>query len=310
LHLPSPAYYDGSAWQPARFNFCAHSIPNQKGMGEDGLTTLFHEGGHAAHFANISAGGVSYSMAPSAHGYTETQSMFLDRVLDDADWLTHYAHMPMELIERSLRTHQPFEATVARRVLPICYFERALYQLPDSELTTDNVIALARKIEKELWFLNGATKPILSATHPQDNPCMAHGYLLAQMAVHQSREYFFQKYGHIMDNPQIGPELSAAYWQHGNAKPFYTMVRDMTGKDFSADAFVAEVTTSVDDAIAKAQAQVARLTDIPQSTSSDLDAHVRVIHGKETIAEFSNGTFEAANQQFKSWVRVHYPKGE
>lgn len=308
MHLPYPAHDASGTWQPARINFCAHAIPNEVGMGEHALNTLFHEGGHAAHFANIAEGDFTYSMSPMAHGCTETQSMFCDRMLDDADWLTRYANMPMSLIERSIELEQQFSATVARRILPISYFERALYELPDSELTTENVIELAHKTERDIWFLTGATKPILSATHPQDNPCMAHGYLLALMAVHQTREYFQEKYGHILDNPNVGRELSEAYWEHGNAKPFYEMVQDLTGKPFSADALVREVTKSEEDAFAEAKSKVARLPEIPEPNTTDLDAHIHLIHGAETIAEFSNGSFEAANQQFKAWVRKNYPK--
>jgi len=43
---------DGT-WVPAKANFTSLATPNEVGSGHTALTTLLHEGGHAAHFANI-----------------------------------------------------------------------------------------------------------------------------------------------------------------------------------------------------------------------------------------------------------------
>lgn len=50
-------------------------------------------GGHAAHFANIDQGSPLFSQerAPTSVAYAETQSMFLDALVGDADWLAKYA---------------------------------------------------------------------------------------------------------------------------------------------------------------------------------------------------------------------------
>jgi hypothetical protein len=44
------------------------------------------------------------------------------------------------------------------------------------------------------------------------------------------------------------------------------------------------------------------------SSGTDLKAVVKVIHGNEDIAKFSNGDFSSANEAFKNWVVAHYPK--
>jgi oligoendopeptidase F len=51
--------------------------------GKTGLTTLLHEGGHAAHFANIVQPSPLFSQerAPTSIAYAENQSMFLDRYI-------------------------------------------------------------------------------------------------------------------------------------------------------------------------------------------------------------------------------------
>ncbi|MDP4199536.1 MAG: M3 family metallopeptidase [Bacteroidota bacterium] len=315
MHAPVPSFFDGQAWNAARINFCSHATPNQVGAGERGLQVLFHEGGHAAHYSNVTQPSPVFSMYPAPHSYPETQSMFLDRILHDADWLTRYAKslsgetMPLDLIERGIRMEQPFEAVVIRRIPMVSYFEKAMYEMPEAELTRENILKLARDTEQRLMLINAGTMPMLSITHPLDTPAYTHGYLLAEMAVHQTREYFLSKYGYIVDNPKVGPELAKAYWEPGNAKAFFDMVNDLTGGPFSAEALIREVTRSVEDTIAKAKQDVEWLPTIPEFTGEpNLDAHVRVMHGTETICEFENGTFDGANDKFKMWIRKNYPR--
>jgi hypothetical protein len=54
LLLSQPAWRksDGS-WVPAHANFTSLATPDQLGSGKTALETLLHEGGHAAHFANV-----------------------------------------------------------------------------------------------------------------------------------------------------------------------------------------------------------------------------------------------------------------
>lgn len=49
---PAWRHPDGK-WQPAYANFTSLATPNQLGSGKTALETLLHEGGHAAHFANV-----------------------------------------------------------------------------------------------------------------------------------------------------------------------------------------------------------------------------------------------------------------
>ena len=58
------------------------------------------------------------------------------------------------------------------------------------------------------------------------------------MSVHQTREYFKNKYGYIVDNPNVGPDITSAYWVHGNSRPFLDLVKDLTGKELSGDAWI------------------------------------------------------------------------
>jgi hypothetical protein len=56
---------DGN-WQPAYANFTSLATPNQLGSGKTALETLLHEGGHAAHFANVSSAVLCSAFLPQA----------------------------------------------------------------------------------------------------------------------------------------------------------------------------------------------------------------------------------------------------
>lgn len=88
-HWPQPAWVkpDGS-FQPSTTHFTSLADPSAVGSGLTGLTTLMHEAGHAAHFANIEMPSPLFSQerSPTSVAYAELQSMFLDSLVDDADW--------------------------------------------------------------------------------------------------------------------------------------------------------------------------------------------------------------------------------
>lgn len=320
MHGPNPAWYNRGQWMPAKINFTANAIPNHVGGGFRALETLFHEGGHAAHFSNIQMNAPCFAQefAPTSVAYAETQSMFCDSILSDADWRVRYTRnatgesMPMDLIEELIAKDQPFKSMLIRGMLTVCYVEKQLYEMKDSELSEENVLNMIRDTERRMQFLDSGSRPILAVPHllAGESSAYYHGYVLAEMAVHQTRAYFEKKYGHIVDNPNVGPDLATGYWAPGNSVSFMDLVERMTRQPFSADAIVADANRTVDEAIAEAHRMRDNLRNIPEHTGSlDLEASVKIIHGNETITQFNNGAeFEKANKEFRTWVETHYPK--
>ena len=74
---PQPAWRrpDGS-WQPSLAHFTSLADPSAVGSGLTALTTLMHEAGHAAHFANIDQPSPLFSQerAPTSVAYAENQA--------------------------------------------------------------------------------------------------------------------------------------------------------------------------------------------------------------------------------------------
>jgi hypothetical protein len=314
MHGPFPGFLDRGKYRPARINFTSLGTPGQVGAGYVMVQTLFHEGGHAAHFSNIfmPAPCFSQEFAPTSVAYAETQSMFCDSIVSDPDWRARYAKdregraIPRELIDEGVRRKQRFMANGVRQLLVVPYVERMIYELADAELTPDTVLRRAREIERDLLFLSASPRPTLSIPHliSGESSAYYHGYVLAEMAVEQTRAFFLKRDGHLVDNPRVGPDLAEHYWKPGNARPFFSLVESLTGKTLSADALVAECARDVSEALSDADRALAREKQIPRSTAPvDLDARIALIHGDEEIASNRRGEpFEEVERTFAAWL--------
>lgn len=67
----------------------------------------------------------------------------------------------------------------------------------------------------------------------QESACSYQGYLLALMAVEQTRHFFMQRDGYLTDNPAIGPSLARHYWQPGNSVSHDATLVSLTGEGFN-----------------------------------------------------------------------------
>jgi Zn-dependent oligopeptidase len=317
MHGPVPAWREGGRWRPARIQFTANAVPGVVGAGRRATDTLFHEGGHAAHYANIDMPAPCFSQefAPSSVAFSETQSMLMDSLVSDADWQARYAAtrdgapMGEELILRGIRARQPLAAWELRQRLSVCYGEKAIYEIPDAELSPQRILDAIREVERRLLFMEGSPRPILAVPHLLSGESSAyyHGYVLAEMAVHQTRAHVLSRDGFLTDNPALGPALREAYWRPGNSRSFADLVAGLTGAPPSASHLAREVNRSADEAAAEARARLERGRRVPRRDAPvELDATVRVIHGNEEIATTggpaAGGRFEECARRFEAWI--------
>ena len=311
-HGPVPSFWQEGEWVPAVVNFTSLANPAQVGSGWSGLNTLFHEGGHAAHFANVTGNAPCFSQEfpPTSMAYAETQSMFCDSLLDDADWLKRYARnaagepIPDALIQAMIEARQPFRAFNERQIALVAYFERDLYAMAESERTPAAVLALARRWERKILGVD-SPRPLLAIPHllNQESACAYHGYLLALMAVEQTRAYFLRRDGYLTDNPRIGPDLAAHYWGPGNGMTHDETLQSLTGEGFSAVPLAEACNRSAAEAWQQAQACMAAARQRPPAgEGTPLDAHIRVVHGAELIADNSESEARML-AEFEAWIR-------
>ncbi|WP_411705760.1 M3 family metallopeptidase [Edaphovirga cremea] len=317
MHGPIPPFYNQEQWVPAKINFTSLAKPDQIGSGANGLNTLFHEGGHAAHFANIRQNAPCFSQEfpPTSMAYAETQSMFCDSLLDDADWLKRYAKnssgevIPDALIEQSIAARQPMRAFNERHILLVPYFEWALYQWSDEERTPEAITALAREVEERILGISGSPRPTLAIPHllSMESACSYQGYLLALMAVEQTRHFFLQRDGYLSDNPAIGPDLAQHYWRPGNSVSHDDTLRSLTGEGFNPDYLARACNQTVAQAWQDAQAAIAGLATRSQGAADfDLQAHIRIVDGSRVLADNAHGD-RVMCEAFAAFIHREYP---
>ncbi|EOX4968915.1 M3 family oligoendopeptidase [Vibrio alginolyticus] len=293
-HGPIPSFYNQGEWVAAQVNFTSNAKPDQVGSGYDGINTLFHEGGHAAHFANVKMNAPCFSQefAPTSMAYAETQSMFCDSLLTDADWLKQYAlddegnPVPDEIIQAMINSRQPFKAYEERSILVVPYFERALYQLSDDELTPERITKLARDCEKQILGLECSPRPLMAIPHllSDEAACAYQGYLLAHMAVYQTRAYFLEKFGYLTDNPEIGPLLAKHYWHAGNHLSHNETIVSLTGEGFNAKYLADVCNLSPEQAWEVQQKKIDSLATRERASVASLNAAIKVVDGSKELA--------------------------
>ena len=312
MHGPFPPYNENGSHKPARLNFTANAVPGQKGGGARAIKTLMHEGGHAAHFSNIDMPSPCFSQefAPTSGGFAEIQSMLMDSLLKDGDWVWRYAEdekgnkMPDDLIKEMIETENRHLAFTLRYLTVVPYAEKQIYELSDENLTAENILHAARSVEKEFFGFD-CPRPTLGVPHLLSGEASAtyHAYVLAIMGVYQTKEYLMSKYGSIVDNKEIGREMCEKYWKPGNSKTLPEFIKDMTGKEFSADATVSLVNKKLEDHVAGAMASVEKLKAKPEfSGPINLNCSIKMVHGDELISTSDNG-FEKMCEDYSNWYR-------
>jgi len=274
-----------------------------------------HEAGHAAHFANVVQSSPLFSQerAPTSVAYAENQSMFLDSLVEDAAWRGRYARdregnvVPWELLEEDIRARAPYAVFMLRGMLAVPYFEKALYELPEDEVTAERIQALAAEVEERLQG-GLAPRPLLSVPHiiSDESSCYYHGYVLAEMSVHQTREHFLKDGGSIVDNPRVGPEITEKYWRSGNSEMFLDLVQNLTEKPLTGDAWVRELDEPVELRLATERVEYAKAVEAGPAVKGELDLamRVRIVDGDEVIADSEQeGSFTKACEKFAVYVR-------
>jgi oligoendopeptidase F len=316
-HGPIPSFYSADRWQAAKINFTSNAKPDQIGSGYDGINTLFHEGGHAAHFANVKLNSPCFSQefAPTSMAYAETQSMFCDSLLNDGDWLKNYAYnaegevIPDVVIQTLIEAKQPFKAYEERSILVVPYFEWALYSCDEALLTPEYLTKLARDTEQRILGLAASPRPLLAIPHllSQEAACSYQGYLLAHMAVYQTRAYFTEKFGYLTDNPEIGPLLAEHYWKRGNAISHDATLRSLTGEGFSA-AYLAESCNKSSEQAWQMELQKINAASLRvQAEPASLNAAISIVDGNQLIASNQSSDSELCDQ-FEEYIVERYGK--
>ena len=222
--------------------------------------------------------------------------------------------MPFSLIEEGIRDSHGFEVLGLRSMIVVPFFEKALYELSDEEISDPLLVRkLADDIETKICGqLTG--RPVLSVPHilSDESSCYYHGYVLAEMSVHQTREYFLNKYGFLADNPAIGPELTKGYWECGNSEKFLDIVQGLTGRALTSAAWVKELSEGVEEKVKGEKEKYEKALerkDEPVDLDAILNMRLKVVDGDVELADSEkDGGIEKASEKFAQYVKEKYYK--
>jgi|GEM_PF-318764 len=309
-HYPDIIYYKNGKRVPASSNFTCTVVSGQVGSGSQGLNTLFHEGGHAADRLNSiqTESCLNTEYPPASTAWAETHSMFLDTMSSSIEWKTRYAKnekgeaYPFELYERKLRKVHPVIATDLMGIMFVSEYEKEVYETVD--LTEEKVLEIARRMFAKYFDRSEESVYALSVPHiySSDSSAAYHGYGLAELSLSQWREYFYSKYGYIVDNREVGREMTEV-WKLGSSKTFKEFVKIATGKPLTADAYIRSVTESLPDMILNAKRKMLIMEKVPEYTKPvSLNAQIQMVHGTKVICD-TQKNFEDMAERYGKWLR-------
>ena len=308
-HWPELVHYENGTRVAGTTNFTCNVVPGQVGSGVQGYNTLFHEGGHGAHFLNTEEREIALNQeyAPMSMAWAETQSMFLDTLFSSIDWRMRYAESPeghpypFDLFEREVRALHPLKPMRMSSIMFVSNYEREIYET--KHLTRAKVFAIAKKHFRKYYDRSEDSLMALTIPHiyAWDASASYHGYGLAELALSQWRAYFYEKYGYLVDNPNVGKEM-AKVWKKGGRHTFKEFVVLATGKKLSPSAFLKDATASVSKTLATAKARVARLKNVRKDTKPvNLDARIRMVDGTKVIAD-NRKSFEDMAARYGAYI--------
>ena len=233
--------------------------------------------------------------------------MFIDTLFSSIEWKTRYAldkegdAYPLELFkakEEKLNLLKPMHIL---SIIFVTTFEREVYELENP--TAEKIIELAKTNYKKFYDLSEDSVRVLSIPHiyAWESSCSYHGYGLAEIALSQWREYFYKKYGYIVDNPKVGKEMKKT-WQWGSTKDFQECVRLATGKKLSSQALIKEITMTPAQVLKRAKLRLKTMEAVKSYTKPvNLKAKIKMVHGKKTITD-NKVSFEVMAEKYAKWM--------
>lgn len=201
------------------------------GMGE--AETLFHEYGHAVYSKGHRQEAWDLR-APASKAMTEGIGNFFGRVVEDRGWLASEAGVPDKLLNSYAGYLRRGNISRIRWNLVALYFEKALYEDPDQDLSrlwwdlSEKYLASARREDMAPWG---------RIIHYSTHPVYLQNYLLADMVCDQLWAYFETR-GGVVGNAEVAAFMNEKVFRHGNAKDWETLLKEATGEPLNPKYYV------------------------------------------------------------------------
>jgi hypothetical protein len=233
----------------------------------------------------------------------------LDSISSSIEWRTRYAKnkkgepYPFALYEKKVRKMYPLIPLDMMGLMFVVFFEKEIYECQN--LTVDKAIKIAKKMYKKYFDRHYDSVSVFSVPHIYnwESSAYYHGYGLADLGVEQWREYFYKKYGYIVDNPNVGKEMREV-WKYAALYTSREFIRMATGKPLGPDAYIKSVTKSIEQILSDAKIKIKRLKKVPKANGAvKLGARITMYHGKKKIAD-NRKSFEDMDRTYRAWLKT------
>ncbi len=192
-------------------------------------------------------------------------------------------------------------------IIFVSNFEKEIYETKN--LTEKKVLDIAKKNFRKYFERSEDSLYALTVPHiySWESSASYHGYGLAELALSQWREYFYKKYGYIVDNQNVGKEMKKV-WQLAGSKTYNEFVVLATGKKINSEAYLKNATATIPDILNQAKIKIARLEKVkPYTKKVHLNADIHMVHGKKEIAN-NKKSFEDMAEKYGKWLRTQSVK--
>lgn len=101
--------------------------------------------------------------------------------------------------------------------------------------------------------------------------------------------------------------LKKYYWECGNSKPFLSIVKDLTGKELTGEAWVNALKEDVEEHVVQENKEYNEMikkcaNEKLDDDNIDLDMNVKFVDGDELIADSSKSSLLQACKEFETFV--------
>lgn len=196
------------------------------------LDTLNHEMGHCVYDLGILTELPFLDKRASSPAVTEAIAMMMGDIIKTENVLANI--LPSDVFEKFKETHKEDEASFVAKSLLIIDFERELYN--NSE---QNAAELWQKLSKK--YLHRDCEPNnewATIPHYLSHPAYYQNYFRANLMKVQIYNYLKSVLGNITENEQSAKFMDENIFSCGASVEEYDLIKQLTGKNFSAEDFV------------------------------------------------------------------------
>ncbi len=195
------------------------------------LDTLNHEMGHCVHYLGVSTDLPYFDRADVPPALTEAIAMMMGDIIKREDVLKDV--LPKESLKKFKDSFSEDEANFIASSLRIIDFERNLYKNPDCD---------PKKLWQELTkkYLNrddDATNEWATIPHYISHPAYYQNYFRAALMKAQIYNHLKETLGNITENKNSANYMIENIFRYGSSLDEYDLIKNLTGKEFSADDF-------------------------------------------------------------------------